>query len=109
MAAPPALIKTSGGKNLIVAGGKDGILHAVDPAQKKEIYKTPVTTLENVDTPFSEKEVRFCPGVQGGVEWNGPAFDPSHNLIFINSIDWCYTVNLMPQSPPPGPAGALHG
>ncbi len=106
VAAPPALIRTAGGKNLIVAGGKDGILHAVDPAQKREIYKTPVTTIENADVPFSEKDVHFCPGVQGGVEWNGPAFHPQQNLIFVNSIDACYTINLMAQSPPPGKPGA---
>lgn len=70
-----------------------------------EIYKTPVTTLLNVEAPFSEKDTRFCPGVQGGVEWNGPAFHPAANLIFVNSIDWCYTINLMSQSPPPGPPG----
>src|SRR5687767_808516 len=99
VAATPALIRTTGGKNLIVAGGKDGILHAVDPSQKKEIYKTPVTTIENADTPLSEtKVIRFCPGVQGGVEWNGPAFHPTANLIFVNSIDWCYSLKLFPQN-----------
>jgi alcohol dehydrogenase (cytochrome c) len=78
VASAPAVIKTSGGKNLVVGAGKDGILHAVDPAQKKEIYKTPVTTIENVDTPFTaDKTTHFCPGVQGGVEWNGPAFHPT--------------------------------
>jgi alcohol dehydrogenase (cytochrome c) len=106
VAAAPALIKTSGGKSLIVAGGKDGVLHAVDPSQKRELYKTPVTTIENAETPFSsEKETHFCPGVQGGVEWNGPAFHPAANLIFINSIDWCYSIRLRPESPPPGPPG----
>ena len=57
VAATPALIKTTGGKNLLVAGGKDGVLHAVDPSQKREIYKTPVTTIENADTLFSEDKV----------------------------------------------------
>lgn len=106
VASAPALIKTGGGKNLIVAAGKDGIVHAVDPSQKQEVYKTPVTTIENADTPFSETDVHFCPGVQGGVEWNGPAFHPQQNLLFVNSIDWCYTINLRKESPPPGPIGA---
>jgi alcohol dehydrogenase (cytochrome c) len=99
VSSPPALIKTTGGKNLMVAGGKDGIVHAIDPSQKKEIYKTPVTTIENADTPLSaDKETHFCPGVQGGVEWNGPAFHPASNLIFVNSIDWCYTLKLFPEN-----------
>jgi alcohol dehydrogenase (cytochrome c) len=106
IASAPALIKTSAGKNLIVAAGKDGLMHAVDPVQKNEIYKTPVATQENVDVPFSEKDVHFCPGVQGGVEWNGPAFHPQQNLLFVNSIDACFTINLMSQSPPPGEVGA---
>ena len=105
VAATPALIKTSGGKNLIVAGGKDGILHAVDSSQKKAIYKTPVTTIENADVPFSEKETHFCPGFTGGVQWNGPAFYPSANTIFVNAVDWCASINLMSQSPPPGELG----
>jgi alcohol dehydrogenase (cytochrome c) len=99
IASAPALIRTSGGKNLIVAAGKDGILHAVDPSQKREIYKTPVTTIENADTPLSaDKEVRFCPGTQGGVEWNGPAFDPTANLIFVNSVDVCFSLKLVPET-----------
>ena len=105
VAATPALIRTAGGKNLIVAGGKDGILHAVDPSQKKEIYKTPVTTIENADVPFSEKETHFCPGFTGGVQWNGPAFHSSANMIFVNAVDWCASINLMSQSPPPGELG----
>ena len=40
-----------------------------DPKQMTVRSATAVTTLENVDTPFSsEKETHFCPGVQGGVE-----------------------------------------
>src|SRR5687768_10949166 len=106
VSAPPALIKTAGQKTLIASAGKDGILNGIDPSQKKIIYKTPVTTIENAQTPFSEKDTRFCPGVQGGVEWNGPSFHPQQNLVFVNSIDWCYTSNLMQKSPPPGPLGA---
>jgi alcohol dehydrogenase (cytochrome c) len=99
IASAPALIKTTGGRNLIVAAGKDGIVHAVDSSQKKEIYKTPVTTIENATEPLSaDKEVRFCPGTQGGVEWNGPAFNPTANLIFVNSVDVCFSVKLTPET-----------
>jgi alcohol dehydrogenase (cytochrome c) len=110
VASAPSLIKTTGGKNLIVAAGKDGILHAVDPSQKKEIYKTPVTTIENADTPLSaDKETRFCPGVQGGVEWNGAAFHPTTNLVFLNSIDWCYSLKLFPENLKGEPAKPFTG
>jgi alcohol dehydrogenase (cytochrome c) len=59
------------------------------------LYKTPVTTIENVDEPFSTgKDVHFCPGAGGGEEWNSPAYDPVTNLIFTGDVDWCTTVKL---------------
>jgi alcohol dehydrogenase (cytochrome c) len=38
--------------------------------------------------------VRVCPGVLGGVEWNGPAYNPGANLLFVNAVDWCTTFAL---------------
>ncbi|HMJ08696.1 MAG TPA: PQQ-binding-like beta-propeller repeat protein, partial [Pyrinomonadaceae bacterium] len=105
ISTPPAIIKTSGGRNLFVSVGKDGVVHGVDPVQKAVIYKTPVTTQLNIDTPFTAQETRFCPGIQGGAEWNGVAFNPPANLIYANTIDWCSIVNLGPKSPPPGALG----
>ena len=32
-----------------------------------------------------------CPGVFGGVEWNGPAFNPGTGLFYVNAVDWCTT------------------
>jgi alcohol dehydrogenase (cytochrome c) len=58
-------------------------------------YRTPVTTIENVDEPFStDKEVHFCPGAGGGEEWNSPAYNPGTNLILTGDVDWCSTVKL---------------
>ncbi len=85
--------------------GKDGIVHGVDTAAKTVIYKTPVVTQLNIDTPFTAQETRFCPGIQGGAEWNGIAFNPKNDLVFANTIDWCSIVNLGPKSPPPGDLG----
>jgi alcohol dehydrogenase (cytochrome c) len=98
VSAAPALIKTSAGKNLFVTAGKDGLIHGVDQSQKKEIYKTPMTTIENTDEPFSvDKEVHFCPGTQGGTEWNGPAFNPTANLVFVIAADVCFSIKLFPE------------
>ena len=33
----------------------------------------------------------------GGAEWNGPAYDPQNNLIFVGEVDWCATVKLQPD------------
>ena len=106
MTSPPALIKTSGGREIAAAAGKDGLLYGIDRSgigsggkssdrQMKILYATPVTTRSNVKTPLNEKtETRFCPGTQGGTEWNGPAFDPPLNLLVVNSVDWCVSVKI---------------
>ena len=92
---PPALIRTAGGKKLMAVSPKDGFLYGFDLADNKLLYKTPVTTIDNVDEPFStDKDVHFCPGAGGGEEWNSPAYDPRTNLIFTGDVDWCTTVKL---------------
>jgi len=92
---PPALIRTAGGKKLMAVSPKDGFLYGFDLADNKLLYKTPVTTIDNVDEPFStDKDVHYCPGAGGGEEWNSPAYDPRTNLIFTGDVDWCTTVKL---------------
>ena len=92
---PPALIHTAGGKKLMAVSPKDGYLYGFDLADNKQLYRTPVTTIDNVDEPFStDKEVHFCPGAGGGEEWNSPAYDPRTNLILTGDVDWCTTVKL---------------
>ncbi|UPT96125.1 PQQ-binding-like beta-propeller repeat protein [Bradyrhizobium barranii subsp. apii] len=92
---PPALIKTRGGKRLMAVAPKDGHLYGFDLADKKLLYRTPVTRIENVEEPFAvDKDVHFCPGAAGGGEWNSPAYDPLTNFIFTGQVDWCVTVKL---------------
>lgn len=31
-----------------------------------------------------------APGTTGGVEWNGPAYDPVTRLLYVGSVDWCW-------------------
>jgi len=91
----PALIQTKGGKKLLSVAPKDGHLYGFDLATNTMLYRTPVTRIENADAPFTTgKAVHFCPGTLGGAEWNGPAYDPYTNLIFIGEVDWCTTVTL---------------
>ena len=62
------------------------------------LYQSPTTTRENVDVPLSRTApVRFCPGIQGGNEWNGAAFDPARNALYVGAVDWCATVQLLPE------------
>jgi alcohol dehydrogenase (cytochrome c) len=110
LAAPPALITTKGGRTFVAQGSKDGFVYNIDrgnvtaressePGQMVVHSKTQVTTRENVDVPLStEHETRFCPGVQGGVEWNGPAYHPGLALLYVNAIDWCTRVKMQPTA-----------
>jgi alcohol dehydrogenase (cytochrome c) len=92
VAAAPSLITTGGGQHLVVAAGKDGHVYGTDRASGRRIYATAVSTIENIDAPLTGKGARFCPGVNGGVEWNGPSYSPRTNLLYVGSIDWCTTL-----------------
>jgi len=95
VATPPALIHSMGGKRLLTAAPKDGHLYGIDLSTDALVYRVPVTKIENADAPFSvDKEVHFCPGIAGGAEWNGPAYDPITNLVLIGETDWCAEVQL---------------
>jgi alcohol dehydrogenase (cytochrome c) len=95
---PPTLIQTAGGKKLMSVAPKDGHLYAFDRTTNALVFRVPVTRIENADVPFVVgKPVHFCPGGVGGSEWNGPAYDPSTNLIVIGSAEWCDTVKLKPD------------
>jgi alcohol dehydrogenase (cytochrome c) len=92
----PVLLSSKGGKKLLAEAPKDGHLHAIDLASGKALYSAPVTRVLNTDAPITAAGTRFCPGSQGGAEWNSPAYDPNHNLIFTGEVDWCTTVRLAP-------------
>lgn len=105
LSAAAALITTKGGKKLAAVGGKDGILYGIDTSKASGgnggtmpiLYSTPVTRRFNVSQRLSEsKFTRFAPGPQGGVEWNGPAYDPNSNLVLTPAIDWPSSVKLAP-------------
>jgi alcohol dehydrogenase (cytochrome c) len=98
-AAAPALITTKAGRRRAMAAGKDGFLHAIDIAAGKVAWKTPVTTIENADAPVTPQGTHFCPGTAGGVLWNGPAYSPATNLVYVNSVDWCTMLKLDSKLP----------
>jgi alcohol dehydrogenase (cytochrome c) len=101
--SPPMLATTRSGKRIIASANKDGLLSILDrsrvtrgaaPADLMAVLpllsQTPTTTRENVDMPLSrDHAVRFCPGIQGGVEWNGAGFSPENNSLFVAAVDWC--------------------
>ena len=90
---PPVLIQTMGGKQLLSVAPKDGHLYGFDLANNSQLYRVPVTRVEDVAATFTPgKSVHFCPGPVGGAEWNSPAYDPKTNLILVGEVEWCATV-----------------
>jgi alcohol dehydrogenase (cytochrome c) len=82
---------------LVATVGKDGILRTLDRARKEALYETPVTTIENYSVPVTSKGVHACPGILGGVEWNGPAYNPLTKMLYTPAVDWCGTFRASPD------------
>jgi alcohol dehydrogenase (cytochrome c) len=97
VAAAPLLITPAAGGSMISVAGKDGHLYGIDPSSGALRYKTEVTTIANADAPLTREGTHFCPGIQGGVEWNGPAYSALTHMLYVGSVDWCSTVQV--QSP----------
>ena len=74
---------------LLATVGKDGILRTIDRDNHEVVYSTAVTTIKNVEAPVTKEGVVACPGVLGGVEWNGPALNRELNMLYVNAVDWC--------------------
>ena len=91
--AAPALTLKIGGRDrsVLVTAGKDGVLRTIDRNTRERLYEVPVTTRSNVDVPLTKEGVDVCPGVLGGVQWNGPAFSPGTGLLYTPAVDWCST------------------
>ena len=95
----PSIFVTRGGKQLLSLAPKNGHLYGFDLATNQLLYRRPVTRIENADAPLStDKDTHFCPGVVGGGEWNGVAYDPQTNLVLTGQSEWCTTVKLQPDA-----------
>ncbi len=99
LASVPALIRTRGGREAIAASGKDGLLHLVDRRTMKAYARTPFTTRFNVEAPITKAGTRFAPGTSGGANYNGAAFSPLTNLVYIPAVDQPSTVKITDEEP----------
>jgi len=106
----PTLVTTRAGRRIIASANKDGLLSILDRSKVGRsastsddrapiiplLSQTPTTTRENADAPLSrEQAVRFCPGMGGGTEWNGAAFSPQTDSLFVGAVDLCAHVQLV--------------
>jgi len=117
--SPPALFTTRSGRSFVASSNKDGQLSvlardglatargsAANPGSALPLqWQMPTTTRSNVDVPLSrDRKTHFCPGIQGGTEWNGAAFNPQLNTLYAGAVDWCGSVQLAKDSTGPAPA-----
>jgi alcohol dehydrogenase (cytochrome c) len=107
LGAAPTLYKTKGGKAMIAVAGKDGYVVGVDRATHEITFRTPVTTIAN-NLELPAKRSLVCPGLGGGVQFTGPAYQPELGVLFVGAVDWCsYYKKPKPiAGKPPKPAGA---
>jgi hypothetical protein len=96
--SPAIVITTRGGRAIIASANKNGLLSALDRGRLADLpvlWERAATTRENVDAPLSrDSVVRLCPRFNGGVEWNGAAYSPQTNLLYVGAVDWCSRVQL---------------
>jgi alcohol dehydrogenase (cytochrome c) len=104
--SPPALVTTRSGRAIVASANKDGLLSILDRSRVTHgpsdpastltlISQTPTTTRANVNVLLSrDHPTRFCPGIQGGNEWNGAAYSPQTNSLYVGAVDWCANVQL---------------
>lgn len=93
VASAPMLFTDVRGKQMIAEAPKNGRLYGIERVSGRIAYQVPVTTVQNENAPLSPAGVRFCPGSQGGSEWNGPAYDRLNGAIITGEVEWCTTVH----------------
>jgi alcohol dehydrogenase (cytochrome c) len=76
-------------RKLIAVAGKDGMLHVLDRESHEPLYEVPVTTRTDADAAPTTAGTHACPGILGGVQWNGPAYNPLTGMLYVNAVDWC--------------------
>jgi alcohol dehydrogenase (cytochrome c) len=119
--APPTLVTTRAGKRIIASANKDAYLSILDrsavsraqapapnalPPVLPLLSQTLVATRLNANVALSRDTLtRFCPGIIGGVEWNGAAYSPMTNLLYVGAVDLCITVRLRKDTVAVPPTG----
>ncbi|MCA0374293.1 MAG: pyrroloquinoline quinone-dependent dehydrogenase [Gemmatimonadetes bacterium] len=66
-------------------------------------YRAALKTFREYATPHpytapNTRGIIIYPGVDGGGEWGGPAFDPTTGLLYVNSNEMAWLLKLVPRS-----------
>ena len=86
-------------RKLIAVSGKDGLLRVLDRDSREQLYEIPITDRKDWDAAPTLEGVHSCPGLLGGMEWNGPAYDGSTNTLYVATVDWCGVFKKNPAAP----------
>jgi alcohol dehydrogenase (cytochrome c) len=107
----PLFSTTVNGKHrgLVTLSGKDGLLRVLDRDTREMLYQLPITTRKNVDATPTVEGTHRCPGLLGGMEWNGPAYSPLSNTLFVPAVDWCGTFTKFDTKPRPTVGAHYYG
>ena len=97
----PLFTATVDGKprDLLTVSGKDGLLRLLDRDTREVFYEVPITTRTNFDKVPTVAGAHGCPGLLGGMEWNGPAYNPSTQTLYVATVDWCATFTKSDKPP----------
>ena len=91
-----------GGKrrDFVTVAGKDGLMRVLDRNTQEMLFEVPVTRRENIDAKPTVEGAHRCPGLLGGMEYNGPAYNPKSQTLFTGANDWCgvFTLNTQPPA-----------
>src|ERR1700720_4445550 len=86
-------------RNLLTVSGKDGLLRVLDRDSHEVLYELPIPTRTDFDKVPAVGGVHGCPGLLGGMEWNGPAYSPPTRTLYVSSVDWCGTFTRTDKPP----------
>jgi len=78
-------------RSLVATAGKDGVVRVLDRETHQVLYDVPVTTMLNEKGMPTPEGIQVCPGILGGVQWNGIAYSPHTDLLYAPAVDWCMT------------------
>ena len=99
LGAAPALAKLASGAAYAIVAGKDGYVRAIDTGSGRVVWSTADTTISNTSAPIVPSGTHFCPGLDGGTLWNGPAYSARTKAAYVDSVDRCSTIDLATAPP----------
>ncbi|MEZ4773723.1 MAG: pyrroloquinoline quinone-dependent dehydrogenase [Bacteroidia bacterium] len=90
--APPAFVRQSITENELTDRTPEAHAYALEKFRSLRN--------EGMFTPPSAQGSLIVPGMRGGAEWNGGAFDPQKGWLYVNANEIANILQLTPKTPP---------